>query len=420
MTTPRKCLKCGAYFEDEYPFDICPKDRVKPKQISLAKLHAVFKKWLWIEDTGTLDMVLATALSHTLPYGEPPIWIIVVGPSGDGKSEILNSLAGSGWAMRCDRLTSKSLISGYKSDSGETFDLAPELNGKVWIISDFAQLLKLHPNEKGEVWAQLRNLYDGTISSKSGTRTLKEYDNLRVTLLGGSTPAINQQILIFQDLGTRELIWRTIKVKNSNKRFCKIDTHYGKGAKMKTEMATAMRQYFQGRTVRSMKIPKTTLQHLQKLANFLAILRSTADTDWYTGELVSPVSTEEPTRIYSQFRVIYKALRSLAPDYSDRQARIVLARLVLSNCNPLRLALMQIIGAEADEIGYGQLIGKLKKARKTILTECMVLADLGLLNARNEEMTYGKSSWWFCKNQKLIEMLSAFAEVLKASKEGKT
>lgn len=39
-------------------------------------------------------------------------------------------------------------------------DLAPLLDNKIILITDMAQLLKLPPIEKGELWGQLREFYD--------------------------------------------------------------------------------------------------------------------------------------------------------------------------------------------------------------------------------------------------------------------
>ena len=43
----------------------------------------------------------------------------------------------------------------------------------------------------------------------SGMGSRSQYEGLKVTLMAGSTPAIDGQILVHQDLGTRELIYRT-------------------------------------------------------------------------------------------------------------------------------------------------------------------------------------------------------------------
>jgi hypothetical protein len=169
----------------------------------LNDVYKVYKKWLHIENTKRLDVGLAVALTRKMRG--TPIWLIFVGPSGDMKSEQIRALNDEDTSVTIQRFTSKTLISGdRKIKQGEDFcNIFKEENEKLLLIFDMAQMLKLPIVEKAEVWAQLRDLYDGSLRRVFGNRLRKSYDRLRVTLIAGSTPHIDTQILIHQDLGTR-------------------------------------------------------------------------------------------------------------------------------------------------------------------------------------------------------------------------
>ena len=156
----------------------------------LENLHDVYREYLHIEDSDRIDIVLAVALSQKLDG--IPLWLILVGPSGDMKSVQLNAIENEDTFV-LHNLTSKTIVNGYKNKRKYP-DLAPELDKKIIIIPDMAQILKLPPAEKAELWGQLRDLYDGFAGKVSGQGSRAKYKDLKVTLLAGSTPSIDAQI----------------------------------------------------------------------------------------------------------------------------------------------------------------------------------------------------------------------------------
>ena len=141
----------------------------------LSHLHSVYKELLYIEDTKRIDIILAAALSKKLEG--IPIWLILVGASGDMKSVQLNAIEDED-TLVIHNITPKTLVNGYK-DKIKYPDLAPELNNKVVVIPDMAQILKLPPTDKAELWGQLRDLYDGFAGKMSGQGARSKYNNLR-------------------------------------------------------------------------------------------------------------------------------------------------------------------------------------------------------------------------------------------------
>ena len=56
-----------------------------PGKPTLSDLYLIYKKWLYLEDTKRIDIVLATYMTNQLEG--TPIWLMLVGNSGDGKTE---------------------------------------------------------------------------------------------------------------------------------------------------------------------------------------------------------------------------------------------------------------------------------------------------------------------------------------------
>lgn len=376
-------------------------------QSPLEEVHKVYKKYFHIEDTKRIDVVLAVALSQKLEG--IPIWMLIVGASGDMKSVQLNSLIGLEQVYKLHNLTSKSLVNGYK-DKNKYPDLAPELKNKIIVIPDMAQILKLPPVEKAEVWAQLRDLYDGMAGKVSGMGSRASYDNIKVTLLAGSTPSIDGQILIHQDLGTRELIYRTKgnKMKKEVMQKCidneELEQRIAKEIKQKTkaflDQTNPIRNY----------INPEHLKELMKIATYITYMRATAEVDSYTNELRNYVYPEEPTRIIKQLKRLYICLMSLNYDYLEERALKILWEIAKSSAFPIRVNIFEYLLNNKGEFSTSELAKHLKIGKKTAKRECCVLWNMGLVACRQEvinsmfpDRTY--DYWEIILNHKFVKSL---------------
>src|SRR5436305_642239 len=76
----------------------------------LTEAVEVFRHWLHLPDPTPLHAVLATVVANRSP-GDP-VWLLLVGPPGCGKSELLVPLAGLGDVHMAATLTEASLLSG--------------------------------------------------------------------------------------------------------------------------------------------------------------------------------------------------------------------------------------------------------------------------------------------------------------------
>ena len=90
-----------------------PEDRIGLEVFGDATLDgtvAVFRKWLHLPDATTLYAVLGTVAANRLPG--PPVWLLVVGSPGSGKTEILQSCGSLPDVHATATLTEAGLLSG--------------------------------------------------------------------------------------------------------------------------------------------------------------------------------------------------------------------------------------------------------------------------------------------------------------------
>jgi len=377
------------------------------KKNDLENLHRIDKEKLYIEDTKRLDIVLATALSNRLEG--IPIWLILVGASGDMKSVQLNALMGEE-SYVLHNLTSKTLVNGYKNKK-EHPDLAPKINGKVVIVPDMAQILKLPPAEKAELWGQLRDLYDGFAGKESGQGSSAKYKGLKITLLAGSTPAIDGQILVHQDLGTRELIYRTSGNKNKEKVMEKCFENEENEKEIAGELKKVTSEFLGDIKISRNYISKEILDKLKGLATYISYMRATADFDQYANELRNDVFPEEPTRIAKQLKRLFICLTSLAEDYPEERALEILNILAKSSSFRNRVNVLNFLLKCHEEVSTSGISEVLKVGKSTVKRECSVMENLGILNCRKQETTYPDKFYEFWK----INKENKFVKTLKES-----
>lgn len=385
--------------------DLCKDDDNNSEIITLNRLHEIYKKYLHIEDTKRIDAVLAVAASQKIKDGIS-LWLIVVGASGDMKSLQILSLDDGLSTYRLHNLTSKTLVNGYK-DKKKYPDLAPVLHNKIVLIPDMSQILKLPPNEKGELWGQLRDLYDGYAGKHSGMGSSQQYEGLKVTLIAGSTPAIDAQILVHQDLGTRELIYRTEGNKEKDELIAKVFVNEECDEKIKQELKIATTNFLKNVRIHRKEIPQNILDLIRDISKYIAIMRATAEFDNYTNELRNFVYPEEPTRIAKQLKRVYVCLKSLDKNYADKTALQILWHIAQSSAFPVRVRVFELFEQNADkEMSTSQIAEKLCIGKGTAKRELSVLEALHILKCRREPVsTYTERCYEYWKLAKASELI---------------
>lgn len=369
---------------------------------SLDDVHETFAKWMHVKDYDAIDLSLAVALSREMEG--TPLWLILVGASGAGKTEVIrpfldttgeDNMGKTTYFMA--KITTKTLVSGNpKAD-----DLAPLLDKKLIILPDMAEILSLSSDDKKQIWAQLRNLYDGFAQSDTGSqKKRKSYQNLRITLLAGSTPDIDSQILIHQSLGTRELIFRTDIEVNKDELMKRVLENEEAERMMHDELKAAVRGFVDNHTVEKIDIPKESIVKLMRMAEFMALMRAEGKCDAYSGELMSDVTPEAPTRCLKQMKRIYVCLRNLDTTVTDERAIDIVWKLVLSNVNPIRLMMLPYIYniEESKGVSTTQLAERLHIGKKTVLSQLHTLWNLRIINIKETISEWGRvtnsNCWW--------------------------
>jgi len=171
--------------------------------MTLAELHALFQAWLLLPSPEPIDVALATVLANRL--AAEPLWIMLVGSPSSGKTEIITALRGLPDVHPLTKLTPSTFASGW-GDPYKT-SLLPKIKDKILTLKDFTTILTLHRESRAEIFAQLREIYDGAFKAEWGTGKSLEWEG-KVGLLAGCTPEIDRQWAFNAVLGERFVFYR--------------------------------------------------------------------------------------------------------------------------------------------------------------------------------------------------------------------
>lgn len=178
--------------------------------MKLSDLKKEIEKYQYFEDTHIIDVSLASVIATRLALGDP-IWLILIGPSSGGKSQILRPLAltDTKFLHRLDDLTENTFLSGVNAGKGENVSLLNRIGPKgMLVLSDLTVLFSKAAESRAAILSQFRMLYDGEMVKYSGNfkEPLKWKGYLGV--IAGSTPSIYANFEEVADMGERFIYYR--------------------------------------------------------------------------------------------------------------------------------------------------------------------------------------------------------------------
>jgi hypothetical protein len=267
---------------------------------TLKEVVAIFSRWLHLEDPGPLLAILGSLAANLLP-GDP-VWLLVVGPPGSGKTEMLQACARVPRTHLAGTMTEGALLSGSPKRE-QAKDATGGLLRKVGdhgiiICKDLGSILSMHREARGQVLAALRECYDGSWTRLLGTdggRTLSWSGKLG--LLAGSTPVIDRHHAAMASLGERFTTYR-LEATDDEALTRRALEHTGAEPQMREELAASVAGLFAGLDLR--EVEHRTEEENTRLIRLSALVvraRSAVERDSYTRDIELVPASEAPTRL---------------------------------------------------------------------------------------------------------------------------
>ncbi len=310
-----------------------------PPLSALTEVAAAFNKWLVLKDLRPVYAVLGAVAANLMPGGDP-VWLVIVAPPSTAKTEIINALSRVARVRAADDISKPALLSGtpkHQKGRGATGGLLREV-GDVGVLTlkDFGSILSMRPDQRAELLASLRRIYDGEWTRNIGSDGGKTLTwRGRVGLISGATQAYDDYYRAISQLGDRFLIFRLDPAPGAQQFRYAFDHTGAKTKAMREELAEKVAGLFvdlDKRTPR--KYDEAERDRLSEIVKLAVLLRGHVERDGYTHEIVNVHRPEGPGRLGLMLERLLVGLDAVG--LAREEALELVEAVAMDGCPPLR------------------------------------------------------------------------------------
>lgn len=268
-------------------------------------LEKILRDTYIIVDPGIIRVICASVISNRIEKLDP-IWLFIVAASGGGKTEFINALSGAKKIIPVSSLTSRTFISGAKvaADKDDP-SLLFRANFGIITIKDFTTYLSMGRDERQEIMAQFREIYDGSYNKIFGTGENITWEG-KIGLIAGCTYAIYSMREMYSQMGERFIMYAIKQPDRNEVTYKAIDNALDireKREEIKKIVANYLDNEIHVPDLDNLpKINDDLKKELVELSELATRARSPVNRNWRSPqqEIISVDPLEMPTRFASQ------------------------------------------------------------------------------------------------------------------------
>lgn len=306
----------GAFTERDAAPKPAPYEPTKTPR-TLADVERTVARWLRDDDRVPTRAVLAAYVANRKLDGDP-VWLMLVGGSGIGKTERLIPLSHMPDVVTASSISGPAALLSGTSERERAKDATGGLlrrvgDSGVLVLKDFTSILALQRDTRGLVLAALREVYDGRWDrdvGSDGGRILTWTGHLG--LLAGCTTAIDTAHAVMAEMGTRFVLVRLSGAEPDDLALSALD-HAGHETAMRAEIRDAARGLLDHLPGEPHPLDDDARDRITALGAYVALARSPVDRD-HQGEIRLVMDAEAPTRVVKMLGQMWRACGMLGLD----------------------------------------------------------------------------------------------------------
>lgn len=288
----------------------------------LKDIEEAFDTFLYRTDPYVVKLTLASVLGNMLPHRKP-IWMMLVAPPSSGKTTTLNALLGlkvpgpkgqmKEPLVNISDLTTNSFASGMERSNKETSLLKRMEFGFVMVFKDFTSILSKNKDEKRIVMGQLREIYDGAYTKRTGNGNDVQWTG-KVGAIAGVTESIYMHLESLSVMGDRFMLYQIDQPDRREMLKFKLRQE-SRGITEETQMPYArdlthryMQNAYSNLSDTEFKLPESAENDIIDVADFCTMVRSGVITNDYDGSIIFVPQAEMPARMFEQMMALAETL----------------------------------------------------------------------------------------------------------------
>jgi hypothetical protein len=371
------------------PLDVIPNSPID-------EVIELFERWLILNDRTPIYAVLG-AVAANLLEGDP-VWLGLIAPPSSAKTEILNSLSGLPYVVQASSLSPASFLSATskrEKDKEATGGLLEQIGGLgIIVLKDFTTVLSLRPEVNAEVFAVLREVYDGAYTRHVGTdggRTLAWKG--KVGLIFACTETFDGHHSVNSAMGDRYLLCRVAPMEGQFERALE---HAGEATgRMRRELSEVVERLFAGRRPEPRPLSPEERGRISRICSLVVRLRAAVDRHRYTTEIEVVHGAEGTGRLGLSLERLLAGLDTLGVDRDV--ALNVVESVAMDSTPPIRRRAYEYLRKIAPDAAETLDVAvNVKLPKKTLSRYLEDLEVQGLVRhipaEKRDELGYAKSN----------------------------
>lgn len=313
--------------------------------VTLVDCKKTIARWLYHKDDNIVDVALAVinSVNHT----SDPLWVILIGASSSGKTEILRGFQHHKDIIFLDNMTPATLVTGFTKAKGILEKIGSD--PKAFVIQDFSTILSKPPYDRMQIVDTLRQVYNGSYYNAWGNGKTFTWQG-KISLISGSTPDIESQHYTMAELGERFLYYRVESDDPQTRRLMMVRARAmeGKEKQARAEIAGALHgvlAHVRNKSIVNVTLKKEYCDWLDDLVDVTTTMRSPVKRNSYRREIIEYTPHKEgPGRMYKACSVLIKSLAVIrGKDTCDEEDYAVVVKVCLDSIPSIRREALKVL-----------------------------------------------------------------------------
>ena len=354
---------------------------LRPIDIQQQRLKNTIKKfseWMYFPDDFEAVKILLGSVAANYLH-EAPVWLMIVGPSGGGKSELCETLRFNDRMLYAGELTDAGLLSWgqvgkEQAPTGLMTDIA---EFGFLVLPEFSSILSINHHKQKPLLSCLRQIYDGHL-----VRNIKTESGARLEWRGkcgaimASSPAVDSYRHVIAEMGERFIYYRLDYDRDARRNIGRlVSSRNGQHMQMRKELCDTVKHVLEPVMLNPPAIILTQAdqERIEDLSYFCSRCRSVVERNTSFNRDVEEVHLHEvgEGRLTAALAALFKGL--IAIGVSQRQAwtlldkvawhsipysRARVLKLVLENTDPDSFTYYGGLRKVCDDLQKGNLDGR--------------------------------------------------------------